>query len=335
MPRTSRIDAPGALHHIIIRGIERKRIFQDDTDRQQFENRLGPILTETSTGCYAWAFLPNHVHLLLRTGVVPLATVMRRLLTGYAVTYNRRHRRNGPLFQNRYKSILCQEDAYLVELVRYIHLNPLRAHIVAGLGNLDAYPYTGHSVILGHRENNWQDVHTVLAHFGRTGAAARRRYREYVQAGIEKGQRPDLIRGSLMRSLGGWSQVTEVREGGDRRKGEERILGDSRFVREVLAANEERLDRRYRLQAQGYGLEQVAQRVATLFEMEPREIYGPGRHRSLVHARSLFCYWAVRELGASATALARTLGISQPAVSIAVRRGEKIAKMKEVKLLKT
>ena len=118
MPRKSRIDAAGALHHIIARGIDRCEIFRDNTDRNNFLDRLGEIASETTTSCYAWALIPNHFHLLLRTGSVPIASVMRRLLTGYAVSHNRRHRRSGHLFQNRYKSILCQEDAYLLELVR-------------------------------------------------------------------------------------------------------------------------------------------------------------------------------------------------------------------------
>ena len=127
MSRKARIDAPGAVHHIIIHGIERKEIFNDDFDRNNFLDRLGKILTETATTCFAWALIPNHVHIFLRTGKAPIATAMRRLLTGYTQFYNRRYRRHGQLFQNRYKSILCQEDRYFLELVRYIHLNPLRA----------------------------------------------------------------------------------------------------------------------------------------------------------------------------------------------------------------
>jgi REP element-mobilizing transposase RayT len=137
MPRKSRIDAPGALHHIIARGIERNKIFRDDFDRENFLERLGVIVQETETKCYAWTLIPNHFHLLLKTGSMPIATVMRRLLTGFAVSYNRRHRRHGQLFQKRYKSVLCQEDAYLKELVRYIHLNPYRAKLVADLKALD------------------------------------------------------------------------------------------------------------------------------------------------------------------------------------------------------
>ena len=131
MPRKSRIDTPGALHHIIARGIERRSIFGDDHDRDDFLKRLGKVLSETGTICYAWALIPNHFHLLLRTGMVSISTVMRRVLTGYAVCFNYRHNRSGHLFQNRFKSILCPEDPYLKELVRYIHLNPLRAKIVS------------------------------------------------------------------------------------------------------------------------------------------------------------------------------------------------------------
>ena len=140
MPRQSRIDAPGALHHVIARGIERRNIFRDDQGRYNFLERMGALAEGTATVCYAWALIPNHFHLLLRTGTAPIATFMRRLLTGHAVSFNRRHRRHGHLFQNRYKSILCQEDSYLLELVRYIHLNPLRAKLVADMDALGEIP---------------------------------------------------------------------------------------------------------------------------------------------------------------------------------------------------
>jgi REP element-mobilizing transposase RayT len=101
MPRPARIDAPGALHHIIVRGIERKAIFKDHKDRANFLKLLGMVLSETVTPCYAWVLMHNHVHLLLKTGLAPVATLMRRLLTGYAQQFNRRLRRHGQLFQNR------------------------------------------------------------------------------------------------------------------------------------------------------------------------------------------------------------------------------------------
>jgi len=153
MPRQSRLDATGLLQHVMARGIERRKLFLDDKDRESFLDRLAVILEETQTQCYAWALIPNHFHLLLRTGPTPLSKVMRKLMTGYAVTFNKRHKRAGHLFQNRYKSIVCEEDAYLLELIRYIHLNPLRAGLVKDLQELGKYPWAGHSALLGLCKN--------------------------------------------------------------------------------------------------------------------------------------------------------------------------------------
>ena len=116
MPRKPQINASGAIQHIVMRGIERKKIFLDDADRGAFLQRLGKVLIETRTDCLAWALLPNHGHFLLRTGLAPISTVMQRLLTGYAGRFNRRHRRHGHLFQNRFKSILCQEKPNMKQL---------------------------------------------------------------------------------------------------------------------------------------------------------------------------------------------------------------------------
>ena len=137
---------------------------------------------------------------------------MRRLLTGYAIGFNRRHRRSGPLFQNRYKSILCQEDNYLLALVRYIHLNPLRAGLAADLPKLDRYPFCGHSVIMGKHQNDWQDASYVLKLFSDQKATARRRYKAYLTKGIVMGKQPDLTGGGLVRSSGGWA---EIKSGGE------------------------------------------------------------------------------------------------------------------------
>ena len=166
MPRKSRIDAPGALHHIIARGIGRRKVFDDNDDRDFFIERLGKIICDTETQCFAWALIPNHFHLLLKTRIIPIATVMKRLLTGYAMHYNRRHKRYGHLFQNRYKSILCQEDSYLLGLTRYVHLNPLRAKLVPDINELNSHPYSGHSVLMGRVTAEWQNTKYILGLFG-------------------------------------------------------------------------------------------------------------------------------------------------------------------------
>ena len=145
MPRQARLDAPGVLHHVMVRGIERRVIFRDDADRADFVARLATSVTDTDLTGYAWALLPNHTHLLVPTGPRPLPRVMRSLLTGYAGAFNRRHHRVGHLFQNRYKSIVVEDEPYLLELTRYIHLNPLRAGVIKTPAALDRYAWTGHT----------------------------------------------------------------------------------------------------------------------------------------------------------------------------------------------
>ena len=333
MPRKSRIDAPGAFHHIIARGIERSDIFKDNTDRNNFLNRLGGIIKETNTHCFGWALIPNHFHLLLKTGDMPIATVMRRLLTGYAVSHNRRHGRSGHLFQNRYKSILCQEDTYLLELVRYIHLNPVRAGIVKDVKALNKYPFAGHSVIMGKVNNDWQDTKWVLRLFHTKLAIARRRYRAFVEKGISEGRRSDLTGGGLIRSSGGWAAVKAKRMAKIFEKSDERILGDGDFVEQVLAASKEQMEKKYKLIAEGYDLDKIASKVCDLMQLEPFNIWATGKERTRVEARSLLCYWAVRDLGINMAELARRLNLSLSGVSLSVKRGERIVQEKGYKLI--
>ena len=324
MPRQARIDTPGALHHIICRGIERRNIFRDNTDRNRFLERLGSVLEKTSTPCYGWALIPNHFHLLLKTGKEPITQTMRRLLTGYAVTFNRRHRRCGRLFQNRYKSILCQEDTYLLELVRYIHLNPIRAGIVKDLKSLDRYAYTGHSGIMGKRKNSWQDTESVLRLFGKIQYAARKKYRDFVEKGVGLGRNPEITGGGLLRSVGGWGVLKSMRRMKVHIKGDERILGDSDFVEKVLSEASEQMERRYRLKAEGWTLAKLSERVGELFDIEKDQLVVPGKQPDRVRARSVLVYWAVRDLDFSATEVGKYLGLSKSAVSRAVTRGQKL-----------
>ncbi|NIM96999.1 MAG: transposase [candidate division Zixibacteria bacterium] len=330
MPRKARIDAPGALQHIIIRGIERRSIFKDAADRNDFLRRLGGLLSETQTGCYAWVLMSNHVHLLLTTGRVPLATLMRRLLTGYAVSFNRRHKRHGQLFQNRYKSFLCEQDVYLKELVRYIHLNPLRAKVVKDLNQLSSYRYSGHAVLLGKMNADWQDTDYVLGIFGASKGAARRAYVTFVVRGISQGRRPDLIGGGLLRSVGGWSTLKGISRGGVRIKGDERILGSSKFVERVLKEAHEDYEQRVRMRAVGPGLDELIARVAHHYGIAIDDLKTASKQRTITEARTVLCYLAVRRLMISCADVARTLNISPAAVSRAVGRGQMASEIKMI-----
>lgn len=322
MPRKARIDAPGALQHVIVRGIEKKAIFRDDPDKDNFMDRLGDILLDTSTPCYAWALMSNHVHLLLRTGLVPIATIMRRLLTGYAQQFNRRHKRHGQLFQNRYKSVLCEEDPYLLELVRYIHLNPVRAGLVKDLRQLRSYRYSGHALIVGTMKHEWQDRDYVLGFFGKTEGAARRDYVSFVAKGVKQGRQPELVGGGLIRSVGGWSALKADRLMGIRMKGDERILGGGEFVQQVLERADEELEQSTRLHSQGLDLETLLSRVADYCNIDINNLATASKERATVRARSLFCFLAVRKLKVSGTEVAHKMNITQSAVSKSVIRGQ-------------
>ena len=162
MPRGPRLDAPGVLHHLMACGITRQRVFRDDPDREDFVGRLAVLAEAGAWTVYAWALIPNHFHLLVRTGAQPLARSMRSLLTGYAGAFNRRHQRSGHVFQNRYKSIVCEEEPYFLELVRYLHLNPLRAGVVPDLQGVATYAYSGHAALVGERDRPWQATGEVL-----------------------------------------------------------------------------------------------------------------------------------------------------------------------------
>ena len=275
---------------------------------------------------YAWALMPNHAHFLFRTGTEPLSRLMRRLLTGYVIGFNRRHRRHGQLFQNRFKSIICQEETYLHELVRYIHLNPIRAGIVQSLTGLKSYKYCGHSCLMGKVKRTWQDADYVLGYFGKHETAAIRKYESFVEAGITQGQRKELTGGGLIRSLGGWTAVREALKAGVHIMSDERILGDSDFVDSVISRSAEDYERKYKLRRQGYDLDRIAERVAEVLGMKPDDVFLKGRQDKKVKARSLLCFWAARELGMSHTELAKKLEMSLAGIGFSVERGESIAK---------
>jgi hypothetical protein len=291
------------------------------------------ILSETQTPCYAWALLPNHFHLLLRTGNVPISSVMRRLLTGYAGSFNRRYRRHGHLFQNRYKSILCQEDAYFLELVRYIHLNPLRAQVVESMKDLDDFEFCGHKALVGKIPHEWMDTETVLSLFGRRVMEARKRYNAYIEEGVKSGRRPDLVGGGLIRSSGGWQAVKTLRSRRIHTRGDERILGDSDFVQRVLEEQNEKLENRCRLQSGGIDFHRAVKRVEELYGVQIADLRRGDKRPVSVLARGVLCYWVVAELGMKGTDMARLLRIGQPAVSRSVRRGQKIVQETNLQLI--
>jgi REP element-mobilizing transposase RayT len=322
MPRGPRLDAPGTLHHVIVRGIERSKIVNDDQDRDNFISRLGALAKDTDTAIYAWALMSNHAHILLRSGAAGLPTLMRRLLSGYATSFNKRHRRYGHLFHNRYKSIVCEEDPYFRELVRYIHLNPLRAKLVDSVGKLERYKWCGHAVVLGRWSNVWQDRDYVLQWFGNKEGEARTAYREYVKEGVDQGHRPDLVGGGLVRSMGGWSVVKAMRRLGDRKKGDERILGSGRFVEQLLEEASQKIKHQIPTHDLIDRAEEEIRAVCQKENIEVATLRSTSRRRSVSRLRAHLALKLVNELGLSLAETARQLGLSTSAIAQILRRNQ-------------
>ena len=320
MPRQARLDAPGILHHVMGRGIEKRNIFWDNRDRTDFIERLAELGGEKAMDVYAWALLPNHFHLLCKTQAQPLAESMRKMLTGYAVNFNVRHKRHGHLFQNRYKSIVCQEDAYLKELVRYIHLNLFRAGLVADINALNRSPWSGHSALMGYRKRDWQNVGYVLAFFG-DGPRKRKEYLRFVLQGIGQGRRPELVGGGLIRSLGGWSEVLALRKRGEKQPSDERILGDGRFVDDILCQVNNPNQDGLRLKQEGIPLSQIAQNVCAVHGISLRELRSGSMRQDVVEARRALSWIGIKEFGFSAAHLARYLGVTNSCVTRIVSSG--------------
>lgn len=320
MPRTARIDIPGLLQHVIVRGIERRDIFLDDNDRRLFLERLSKLLAETGTDCLAWALMSNHFHLLLCPRVTKLSVFMRRLLTGYAIVFNLQHKRSGHLFQNRYKSIACQEDAYLLELLRYIHLNPLRVGLAKTIDELDCYPWCGHSVIMGKQKLCGQSVTDVLLLYDQKKRSARQKYRKFVIDGIKNGRRDELVGGGLRRSQGD-------RQSGEYESYDERILGSGEFVESLWRETESR-----EMQIPKITLDDIIQKAARLFGVDVELLRQRNRLKDLVDVRAIICYLAVRECNFNGVAVARALNMSRSGVSVAVRRGGEIVRGKQTLL---
>lgn len=325
MPRKARLDVPGALHHIMVRGINKSAIFDDDQDRQKFLERLGDNIVEAKCSVYAWVLMTNHVHILFKSGNKGISTVMRKLLTWYAIYYNRRHKRTGHLFENRYKSILCDEDNYLLALIRYIHLNPVRAGMVKTMEELDRYPWSGHSAIMEKKESPWLDGNYVLLQFNDTKRKARNAYRQFVHEGFDMGRKPELTGGGLVRSLGGWSQVQSAQGKGQKTEYDERILGSGDFVTAIFKEAEDKQMRQFKIKRTGLTITGIIEKECKTARISEKELKNGSKRMIVRTVREKIARRGVEELGLTSAEIARNLGVCTSTVTRALVRGEKAA----------
>jgi hypothetical protein len=246
---------------------------------------------------------------------------MRSLLTGYAGRFNRRHRRTGHLFQNRYRSTVVDEESYFLDLIRYLHLNPLRAGVVADLKGLDRYPYCGHGALTIGRPCPWQETASVLRLFDEHARHARRRYKTFVAEGVTQGRRLDLVGGGLIRSAGGWAAVMDLRRGREAFTADERVLGRSEFVEQVLRDIEHEGAKRERIARRAPSLQALVQWVSREGNVTAEALLGGGRRPEVVKARDGLAYLWIETLGRSGRVLAQELQIRPESVYKGARRG--------------
>jgi putative transposase len=234
---------------------------------------------------------------------------MSRLLTSYALYFNKRHDRAGHLFQNRYKAIVCQEDSYLLELIRYINLNPVRAKLVSTIEDLASYGFSSHPYILGDKSAAWFDGSELLVHFGHSEALSRQAYLNFLRDGLF--QEPDLEGGGLRRSLA-ITNYPRVNRASD-----DRILGDEKFVKNLLRVQEQGHESEPLIDAGAIVAAVCSQHNVTQFEL-----IGNSRRNVIARARTAAVLRLARETEMNGSQIAETLGINKSAVSKIISRNQ-------------
>ena len=291
MARKPRIHYPGAVYHVILRGNARQDIFFDDKDRYRFYLFMQEGVERFGHRVFAFCLMTNHIHLALQVGEVSLSRIMQNLTFRYTRWVNWRLKRSGHLFQGRYKSVLVDEDSYLLELVAYIHLNPVRASMVEVP---ESYPWSSYKAYLGKELIPWLNTDYILSRFSTTLSRARRQFVEFVAERSKDGHQEEFYgKGSM----------------------DNRIMGEDQFVENVLEKTES-------IPVRKPGIEEVLQEIKKLYGLHEEDIVAPSQKRLQSEARSMAA-WAVQELtDEPLTKLAVRLGRDPSSLSAAIRRLE-------------
>lgn len=297
MARKPRIHFPGALYHVISRGNQRQEIFRSASDRSHYLQLLSRFQRRYGFRLYAYVLMGNHVHLLLEAGPTPLSKIMQGLQQSYALYFNRKYRLVGHLFQGRYKALLCDRDSYLLELLRYVHLNPVRSKLVKDPA---LYPWSSHRVYLGKDSSNrrWVETESVLSQFSRNRSEALRRYRQFVLEGIGEGHREDLYAAK-----------------------EQRYLGDDDFVEQVSRRVEKEEPPAIRVE-----LGQIEEAVCRKYALTSEQLRSRSKERRGSFGRLLVAYLSQELAGTKLNEVAKRYGRDQVSVSLGIKRlREKVA----------
>ena len=289
MARKPRVHYPGALYHVTLRGNAGQTVFFDDRDRTRFYLLLQEGIERFRHRIHAFCLMSNHVHVAVQVGDVPLSRIIQNLSFRYTRWINWRLSRSGHLFQGRYKAVLVDADAYLLELTRYIHLNPVRAGIVK---EPEDYPWGGHRAYLGREVIPWLTTDWVLSQFSKRQSSAREAYGRFIQDGKKGIYRREYHAGSGTDS---------------------RILGNDQFIDRVLKKEEKRSRRRV-------NFDRIIEQVCKSFALEEGTLLVSGRDHTVSKARGMAA-WIVLERGIGTLAeLSRRTGRDVATLSSAAKR---------------
>ena len=287
MARKPRIHLPGGLYHVIFRGNGGQPVFHSDDDRYRLYLLLQEGTCRFGYRIHAFCFMTNHIHLAIQAGDQPLSRGMQNLAFRYTRWINWRQKRTGHLFQGRFKAILVDADSYLLELVRYIHLNPVRVGMVAGP---DDYPWSSHRAYLGLETLPWLTTNWLLEQFGATSATAMKRYRAFVRDGVNEERRPEFHGAGT----------------------DSRLLGDDSFMDRCLASVGET---QVRLTAQ-----QIVDGICRAYGIAVTELQSASQRRMAAEARAAAGWLARESECVSLTEIASRVHRDVGSISSAVRR---------------
>jgi len=323
MPRKARIVVPGAFHHVMARGIDGQDIFVDSDDRESFLTLLQRQMLRDGHRLYAWALMPNHYHLLLRASEHSLADTMGRINGPYARSFNKKRNRRGYLFQDRFKSLVTQDQKYVETILRYVHLNPLRAGLCASLDELVRYRWCGHGVLMGTNSFPAQATEEVLRRFGGSRTTARAAYTDFMQQELTGGNVPDDIIDTLRLSN---VQTEDLRQPGCW------VIGDPSYVKKVLALDAQRRVRISRHKRDGVTLGEVAREAEQAVGLPPQSIAKRSRGTPRSEGRKLFAYLCRHKYEFPVKDIAAFLGIGSSPASICIALGEEVAKERSLSI---
>jgi putative transposase len=282
------VHLPGGLYHVMLRGNGGQEIFFSDDDRYHLYLLIQEGVERFGHRIHGFCLMRNHLHLAVQVAEVALSKIVQNLAFRYTGWVNKRQGRVGHLFQGRYKAILVDGDAYLLELIRYIHLNPVRARMVR---EPRAYPWSGHRAYLGEEDLSWLSTDWVLGQLAKRRSTARQRYARFVSEGRKEGHREEFHRGVE----------------------DPRILGDDRFIETVLAPAAH-------VTAQPCPMDEIIDTVCGSYGVEEGELSAQGRRRDLAEARAVVAHLATAVGEASLTEVARRFGRDVATLSTGVRR---------------